>query len=124
MYIVTNRTHYNHYDRVKICQLLPVYTGSSLQTSLSTNRSLIPSRVKIFHHKKFIQSLGPTQPAIRWVLGSLPSRVKLPSCEDDYLPPSTRRKKNTWIYNSTSPYVFIVSTVIILRPAFIPLCLV
>jgi hypothetical protein len=51
--------------------------------------------------------LGPTEPAIQWVTGTLLPEVKRPGREDNHLPPNSGELKNTWIYTSTPPYVFV-----------------
>jgi hypothetical protein len=48
-------------------------------------------------------ALGPTQPPIQWVLGSLSLRVKRPGREANHSPPSSAEVKNAWSYTSTSP---------------------
>jgi hypothetical protein len=50
--------------------------------------------------------LGPTQPPIQLVPGALSPRVKRPVREADHSPPTSAELKNTWIYTSTPPYVF------------------
>jgi hypothetical protein len=51
-------------------------------------------------------ALGPTQPPIQWVSGALSPGIKRPGREADYSPPTTAEVKKTWIYISTTPYVF------------------
>jgi hypothetical protein len=46
-------------------------------------------------------ALGPTQPLIEWVLGALS-----PGREADHSPPALAGVKNTWIYTSIPPYIF------------------
>jgi hypothetical protein len=50
-------------------------------------------------------ALGPTQPPIQRVPGSLSPGVKRPECEVDHSPTSAEAKK-MWIYTSTPPYAF------------------
>jgi hypothetical protein len=50
--------------------------------------------------------LGPNQPPIQWVPGAISPGVKRPWREDDYSPPISAEVKNTRIYTSTPPYVF------------------
>jgi hypothetical protein len=51
-------------------------------------------------------ALGPTQPPIQFVLGTLLLRIKRPGREADRSPtPSI--KVNVWSYTSTPPYVFL-----------------
>jgi hypothetical protein len=49
---------------------------------------------------------GLTQFPIQWVPGTLPPGVKRPRCEADNSPPTSVEVKNTWIYSSILPYVF------------------
>jgi hypothetical protein len=51
-------------------------------------------------------ALGPTQPPIQWVPGTLSLGVKRPVREADLSPPSSVEVKNAWNYTSTPPYVF------------------
>jgi hypothetical protein len=46
-------------------------------------------------------SLGPTQPPVQWVTGTLPLEVKRPGREADHSPPSSAEVKNAWSYTST-----------------------
>jgi hypothetical protein len=48
--------------------------------------------------------LGPTQPPIQWILGTLFQGVNLPGREDDQPNPATADVKKTWVY--TPPYIF------------------
>jgi hypothetical protein len=48
-------------------------------------------------------ALGPTQPPIQWVPGSLSLGVKRLGCEADHSPPSVPRSKNEWSCTSTPP---------------------
>jgi hypothetical protein len=50
--------------------------------------------------------LGPTQPPLQWVPGILSPGVKRSGREADHPPPTSAQVKNTWIYTSTPPYVF------------------
>jgi hypothetical protein len=47
--------------------------------------------------------LGPTQPPIQWVLGSLSPGVKRPRHEADHSPSTSAGVKNAWSYTSTPP---------------------
>jgi hypothetical protein len=49
--------------------------------------------------------LGNTQP-IQWVPWAFPPGVRRPGHEADHSPPASAQVKNTWIYTSTPPYVF------------------
>jgi hypothetical protein len=50
--------------------------------------------------------LGPTQPPIQWVAGTLTAGIRRPEREADNSPPSNVEVKNTWNYTSTPQYVF------------------
>jgi hypothetical protein len=52
-------------------------------------------------------SLGPTQPPIQWVEGTLSPGVKRPGREADPSPPTSAKIKKTWIYICTPTYVFL-----------------
>jgi hypothetical protein len=47
--------------------------------------------------------LGPTQPPIQWVPGTLSLGVKQLGREADHSPPSRNEVKNAWSYTSTPP---------------------
>jgi hypothetical protein len=47
--------------------------------------------------------LGPTQPPIQWVLGTLSLGAKRPGREADPSPPSSAEVKNAWSYTSSPP---------------------
>jgi hypothetical protein len=49
-------------------------------------------------------ALGPTQPPIQWVPGVISLGVKRLGRQAS--PPTSAEVKNTWIYTSTPPYVF------------------
>jgi hypothetical protein len=53
-----------------------------------------------------ISALGPSQPPIQWVPGSLSSGAKGLGREADHSPISSAEVRNKWIYTSTFPYVF------------------
>jgi len=44
----------------------------------------------------FRQAMGPTQPAVQWVMG-----VMQPGHEADHSPPLSSEVKNAWSYTST-----------------------
>jgi hypothetical protein len=48
-------------------------------------------------------ALGPTQPPIQCVTGSLSQRVKGPRSEADLSPPSSAKIKTAWSCTSTPP---------------------
>jgi hypothetical protein len=50
--------------------------------------------------------LGPTEPPIKWIQGDLSPGVKQPGREADHSPPTSAEVKNTWMYISNPPYVF------------------
>jgi hypothetical protein len=54
----------------------------------------------------FRLGLGPTQPPIQWVPGTLFLGVKRPGHEADHSPPTTAEVKKIRIYTSTPPYAF------------------
>jgi hypothetical protein len=51
-------------------------------------------------------ALGPTQPPIQWVAGTLSLGVKRPRREADHTPPSSTEVNNAWSYTSTPLYVY------------------
>jgi hypothetical protein len=51
--------------------------------------------------------LWPTQPPIQWVPLALSPGVKRQGCKVDHSPPTTAKVKNTWIYTSTTQYIFV-----------------
>jgi hypothetical protein len=55
---------------------------------------------------------GPTLPPIQRVPGALSPRVKRPGLEADHSPPTSVEVKNTWLYTSTPPYVFMAQYLI------------
>jgi hypothetical protein len=50
--------------------------------------------------------LGPTQPPIQWVLGTLSKGVKQLGLEASHQPPVSAKVKNMWICTSAPPYLF------------------
>jgi hypothetical protein len=46
-------------------------------------------------------ALGPTQPPLQWVPGTLSMEVKWPRCKADHQPTSNDEVKNAWSYTST-----------------------
>jgi hypothetical protein len=68
-----------------------------------------PYRVKIFLFSTSSSPvLGPIQPPIQWVTGSLSPEVKWLGREADHLPTTIAEVKNTWIYTSTHMFIFMV----------------
>jgi hypothetical protein len=55
-------------------------------------------------HKK--SALGPSQPHIQRVPGTLPLGVERLGREADHSPPSSAEVKNAWNYTSTPQYIF------------------
>jgi hypothetical protein len=51
-------------------------------------------------------ALGPTQPPIQWVPGTLSLGIKRPGREADHSPPSSAEVKNAWSCTSTPQYAF------------------
>jgi hypothetical protein len=51
-------------------------------------------------------ALGPTQPLIQWITGSLSPEAKLPGCEVDHSLPTSAEVQKMWIYTSTPPDAF------------------
>jgi len=49
----------------------------------------------------FRPALGPIQPAVQWVPGTLSLQVERPGREADHLPPPSAEAKNAWSYTST-----------------------
>jgi hypothetical protein len=66
----------------------------------------VPVEARIFSSRSSRPVLGPTQPPVQWVPGALSPGKKLPGREADHSPPTSADVKKTWIYTSTSPYVF------------------
>jgi hypothetical protein len=51
-----------------------------------------------FYSTAFSVTLGPTQPPIHWISGTIYSRVKLQGGEADHSPPSDTEVKNVELY--------------------------
>jgi hypothetical protein len=49
---------------------------------------------------------GTKVPPIQWVPGDLSPEVKRLGCVADHSPPTSAEVKETWIYTSTAPYIF------------------
>jgi hypothetical protein len=67
---------------------------------------LSPGRIKNILVTSSRPVLGPTQPPIQWVPGTLFPGVKRPGLEADHSPPASAEVKKTWLYTSTPPYAF------------------
>jgi hypothetical protein len=57
-------------------------------------------------------ALGPTQPPIQWVPGSLSPVVKRQGREADHSPATSAEVKKIWIYTSTPPYAFMAQCLV------------
>jgi hypothetical protein len=53
-------------------------------------------------------ALGPTQPPISWLQGTISLGVKRPVSAADHSPPSSAEVKNAWSYTSIPQYVIVV----------------
>jgi hypothetical protein len=98
--------------------MLTIHKKGSRDSAVSTAVGLRAGRPRVQSSspgkgKNFLPStssrpvLGPTQPPVQWETRALSLGVKRPRREADHLPPSSTEVKNTWIYISTSPYVFV-----------------
>jgi hypothetical protein len=69
-----------------------------------------PSGVGVFSSSPPRPDRGPPSLLSIWYLGGrgLSPRVKQPDFETDRLPPYIAQVNNTWNYNSTPPYFFMV----------------
>jgi hypothetical protein len=66
-----------------------------------------PGRSKIFLlSMSFRPVVGPTQPSIQWIPGTVSPVVKRPGHEADHSSLRSAKVNNTWIYTSTPPNVF------------------
>jgi hypothetical protein len=66
----------------------------------------VPVETRFLLSRASRPALGSTQLLIQWVPRSLSAGIKRPGPEADSSPPTSIMVKNTWIYTSTSPYVF------------------
>jgi hypothetical protein len=66
----------------------------------------VPVEVRFLFSLHVVQTGYGAQPPIQWVPGTLSPGVKRPGREADHLPPTSAEVKNTWMYTSTPPYVF------------------
>ena len=55
-------------------------------------------------------ALGPTQPAVHWVPGTLSLQVKQRGHDTDYSPPSSAEFNNAWNYTFTPSYALMACT--------------
>jgi hypothetical protein len=60
----------------------------------------------VYYFKSSRPALGPIQPPIQWILGSLSLRVKRPGHETDHSTSTSAEVKKMWVYTSTPPYAF------------------
>jgi hypothetical protein len=85
---------------------------SVLGLSLSRAGRLRGSEFESLYGQKFYlfhvvqNGSGPIQPPIQRILGAISLELKRPRREADHSPPTSAEAKNTWIYASTPPYVF------------------
>jgi hypothetical protein len=63
-------------------------------------------------------ALGPTQPPIQWVPGTLSLGAKRPGREADHSPPSSAEVKNASSYTSTPQYIFMAWCLVKHRDSF------
>jgi hypothetical protein len=63
--------------------------------------------------------MGPTQPPIQRIPGSVSQGVKQQGHAADHSPPSSTKINNMWSYTSTPPYVFMAWCLIKYRDSFI-----
>jgi len=98
---------------IKIYVPFKFYVGYGLD-----NRGIdcdsIPGRGKSFFFffisKVSKLALGPTQPAVHWVIRTLSLRVKQQGHDTDYSPPSSAEFNNAWSYTSTPLYSVMACT--------------
>jgi hypothetical protein len=68
----------------------------------------VPVRARLFHSPSNPGRIwGPLSLLSNGYRGLFPPEVKRPGREADHSPPTNAEVKNTWIYISTSPYVFV-----------------
>jgi hypothetical protein len=66
----------------------------------------VPVGSRILFSKSSRPALGPTQPPIQWVPGTLSPGVKHQRREADHSPPTGVEVKKTYNYDSIPPYAF------------------
>lgn len=77
------------------------------------DRSSGPGGVKnVIFSTSSRSALGPIHPLIDWIPEAFSTAVKRPESEDDHSPQTSTEFKNTRIYTSTLPYVFVVCCLI------------
>jgi hypothetical protein len=75
------------------------------------SRSSSPGGGKNFHFSMSSRpALGSTQPPIQWVPGAPSLGVKRQGREAGHSPPTSAEVNKIWIYTSTPPYAFMLST--------------
>jgi hypothetical protein len=85
---------------------------------------LSPSRVKNFYFSMSSRlALGPAEPPIQWIPGTLSPSVKWQGREADHSPPIGAEVKKTWIYTSASSYVFMAQCLVKDRDNFLNIIL-
>jgi hypothetical protein len=92
------------------CRYLDIsVTGTLPRAGRLKDPSSSPCRVKIFLLSTSSRPiLGPTKPTIQWIAGVLFPGVKRSGRETDHSSPTNADVKITWLFISTSPYVFMV----------------
>jgi hypothetical protein len=99
-----NDNNYYYYNYESRNSVVGIATGYGLDHRGVGVRVRMGSR--IFFFLRCTGWLGPTQPPIQWVMGTLSPEVKRQGREADHSPPSNAEVKKMWIYTSTTPYVF------------------
>jgi hypothetical protein len=92
------------------CPLHVIYIYIHIKYLIRMNfLSQIPSK-KNFHFSTASKPiLGPTQPPIHWVPGTLSPGVKRPWREADHSLPTSAKVNKTWTYTFTPQYIFILT---------------
>jgi hypothetical protein len=107
-----------HYRAYEIQLFLPSLSQLN-PTPLYFSKTHLNILFKNFLFSMFRLALGSTQPPIQCVPGAFPPGIKRPVREADHSPPCSAEVKMTWIYTSTPPYVFMLSTRTILPPVHV-----
>jgi hypothetical protein len=96
-----------------VATLLLLRYSDWLRAGRLRGRSSIPGGGKNFHFPTSSRpTLGPTQPPIQWVPGTLSPGVKRQGREADRYPPTSAEVKKMWIYTYTPPDAFMAYCVI------------